>query len=173
MLAKDQANQPRPTILQLVKDPRLLLAFGFGSGMSRVIPGTMGTLAAIPFYLAMVDLGIVGYCLVVVISFMVGCYLCDVAAKKMGVHDHPGIVWDEFVGLWITFIAIDFSWSNLVAGFVLFRFFDMVKPWPIGWLDRQVHGGIGIMLDDVIAAVFAWACLYFLLYFDLLLWMPF
>jgi len=138
----------------------MLLAFGLGSGLSRIVPGTLGTLAAVPFYLLLIELPLEIYLVVVALSTFAGVYICGYAAKKLGVHDHGGIVWDEFVGFWITMIAVPHSWQWVVAGFVLFRIFDMVKPWPISWLDKHVHGGLGIMLDDVVAGMLALACLH-------------
>ncbi|HET8904121.1 MAG TPA: phosphatidylglycerophosphatase A, partial [Saccharospirillum sp.] len=101
---------------------------------------------------------------VVVASFIGGCYLCDRVSKDMGVHDHGGIVWDEFVGFWITMIAVPVSLWTVVLGFILFRVFDIIKPWPIGWLDNRVGGGVGIMIDDVIAGIFAGVILHVLVW---------
>jgi len=81
--------------------------------------------------------------------------LCGVTAKAQNCHDHRGIVWDEMVGYWLTMLYAPSHWVWMVVGFVLFRFFDIVKPWPIRWLDRRVHGGFGIMIDDILAAMFA------------------
>jgi phosphatidylglycerophosphatase A len=83
----------------------------------------------------------------------------------MGVHDHPGIVWDEFVGYWITMFAAPAGWLWIVIGFILFRFFDVLKPWPIAGLDKRVSGGMGIMIDDVMAGIYAAICLQVLAYF--------
>ncbi len=135
------------------------LAFGFGSGAAPKAPGTFGTLAAIPVFLLLAFLPLWAYLVVLVLAFALGVYLCGQASKDMGVHDHGGIVWDEFVGFWITMIALPVHWAWIIAGFVLFRFFDIIKPWPIGWLDKRVHGGLGIMIDDVIAGIFALAIL--------------
>jgi phosphatidylglycerophosphatase A len=144
----------------------MLLAFGFGSGLSRFVPGTLGTVAALPIYFLMAKLPLELYLLIVLLGTGLGVYLCDYAARTLGVHDHGGIVWDEFVGFWITMIALPYTWQWVLAGFVLFRFFDMVKPWPINWLDKHVHGGMGIMLDDVVAALMALVCLHgYRLYF--------
>jgi len=161
-----------PNFLSLLKQPIQLLALGFGSGLAPKAPGTFGTLAAIPFFLWLSSLSIENYILMLVITFSVGIVLCQRTADDLGVHDHPAIVWDEFVGVWIALIpllifevsGVEF-WLYLLLGFVLFRFFDIIKPWPIGWLDQKVHGGLGIMLDDVLAGIEAALCLYLLILF--------
>ncbi|EKO3514711.1 phosphatidylglycerophosphatase A [Vibrio fluvialis] len=140
-------------------NPWHLLATGFGSGLSPVVPGTMGTLASVPFYLLLAQLPLTLYIVVVIAASLIGIKICQVTSDNMQVHDHGSIVWDEFAGFWITMLIVPvlqlpvFEWKWLLAGFVLFRFFDMVKPWPIGWLDKRVHGGLGIMLDDLVAGV--------------------
>ncbi len=141
------------------RNPIHFLAFGFGSGAMPFAPGTFGTLAALPIYLLMVPLSLWAYLAVVLVMTLLGVWLCHVTSRDLGVHDHGGIVWDEIVGYLITMIAAPPGWQWIVAGFVLFRFFDIIKPWPIGWADRRVHGGLGIMLDDVLAAVLAWTVL--------------
>lgn len=135
------------------------LAFGLGSGAAPKAPGTFGTIAAIPFFFLLAPLPLWLYGAVVVFAFALGVYLCGQTSKDMGVHDHGGIVWDEFVGLWIALFAVPMHWAWILAGFALFRLFDILKPWPIGWLDKRVHGGLGIMIDDVIAGLFALAIL--------------
>lgn len=135
-------------------------AFGFGVGTAPKAPGTMGTLLALFALPAFSLLPLWGQLLWLVITTVVGIGLCDRAARELGVHDHPAIVWDEFVGLWIVFLAVPLSWSSMLVGFVLFRFFDIVKPWPIRWLDRHVKGGFGIMIDDIIAGIFALALMH-------------
>ncbi|WP_185234866.1 phosphatidylglycerophosphatase A family protein [Teredinibacter franksiae] len=157
-----------PSAKQLLRDPRLLLAFGFGSGMSPVVPGTMGTLIAVPIYLLMTLLPLPAYLAVVAIAAAIGIHLCGYASAKLGVHDHKGIVWDEFVGFWLTMVAVPVTWKTVLAGFVLFRLFDMVKPWPISWVDRKVHGGFGIMVDDVLAGIAAAVVLWLLLAYGML-----
>ena len=144
---------------QVLQSPVLWLAFGLGSGLSPKAPGTVGTLAAIPLYLLLAKLPLMGYALVVLFSFVVGCWLCGEAAKRLGVHDFGGIVWDEFVGYWLTMFAAPAGWLWVVVGFVLFRLFDIWKPWPIRVADKQVHSGLGIMLDDMLAGIYAWLCL--------------
>lgn len=129
-------------------------AFGFGSGLAPFAPGTFGTLAAIPLYLILVQLSWPMYAWLVFIAFVVGVRLCDVTGGRLGIHDYGGIVWDEFVGFWITLFLIPFSWQNVLLGFIAFRFFDIIKPWPIGWLDKKVSGGFGVMIDDVLAGLY-------------------
>jgi len=120
----------------------------------------MGTLVAIPFYLLLSRLELLPYLIVVGAGFLLGIYLCDKTSKALGVHDHSGIVWDELIGYWITMIAIPaVTWQWILAGFVLFRFFDIVKPWPVKIADRRVPGGFGIMFDDLLAGLYALACI--------------
>lgn len=144
-----------------MRNPWHLLATGFGSGLSPFIPGTVGSVAAIPFWWLMTFLPLQLYSLVVLVGISVGVYLCHRTARDMGVHDHGSIVWDEFIGMWITLMAIPVlnGWWVL-AGFVIFRIFDIWKPWPIRWFDKNVHGGMGIMVDDIIAGVVSAAVLY-------------
>ncbi|WP_458734498.1 phosphatidylglycerophosphatase A family protein [Zobellella taiwanensis] len=151
-------RKPELAALRL-SNPLHLLALGFGSGLSPVMPGTMGTLAAIPLYLLVRGLPLWAYLVLLVLGFLAGIKICEAATRAIGRHDHGAIVWDEIIGFGITMIAAPAGWGWLAAGFVLFRFFDIVKPWPIRWFDRRVHGGFGIMLDDVIAGLFALACL--------------
>lgn len=146
-------------------NPVHLLAFGFGSGVGPKAPGTWGTLVAVPIFLLMQDLSLPVYLGLVAVITVLGIWLCDVTAKDLGVHDHPGIVWDEIAGYLITMIAAPSGWLWLVIGFVLFRLFDILKPWPIRSIDEGVDGGLGIMLDDVLAGVMAFACLQLLAYF--------
>ncbi len=152
-------NSNSLTFKALVQNPNHFFAFGFGSGLAPKAPGTFGTLAAVPLYLLMQDWSLPVYLGAMLLAFLVGVYICDRSANALGVHDHPGIVWDEFVGYWITMAAAPAGWQWVLSGFVLFRLFDILKPWPIGWVDKKVDGGLGIMLDDVLAAVFAWILL--------------
>lgn len=138
----------------LLKDPVVFLATGFGSGLSPYAPGTIGTLVSLILFAVLKDTTWVLLALCV-IGFVAGIYLCGYTARKLGTHDHGGIVWDEFIGMWITLLWIPVSPLALLLGFVLFRLFDILKPWPIGFLDKRVQGGFGIMLDDVLAGLFA------------------
>ncbi len=156
------SNLPKPNF----KDPVHWLAFGLGSGLSPKAPGTMGTIAALPIYwFFLQDLSLAMYLLVLVLTSLIGIYLCDKTAKDLKVHDHGGIVFDEWVGMWITLLLVPQGWQWLLLAFVLFRFFDIVKPWPIKYFDEKVAGGLGIMLDDIVAGIIALGCLQAVAYF--------
>jgi len=129
------------------------IAFGFGSGLSPIVPGTFGTLAAIPLYYLLINLSPWWYLTCVILAFALGVKVCDTVSHELGVHDFSGIVWDEIVGFLITMFCVPTGILWVVAGFCLFRFFDIVKPGPITWVDEAVGGGLGIMLDDVAAAI--------------------
>ncbi len=144
-----------PTKPTPFKSPIQFLAFGFGSGLAPKAPGTFGTLAAVPIYWFIADWSAGWYAAFVIGTALLGIWICGAASRQLGVHDHGGIVWDEFVGYWITMWAIPVDWVWILAGFLVFRFYDVVKPWPIRALDRQVGGGFGIMVDDILAGVMA------------------
>ncbi|SEK23630.1 phosphatidylglycerophosphatase A family protein [Ectothiorhodospira marina] len=144
-----------PLARQILRDPVHFLAFGFGSGLSPKAPGTAGTVAAIPLFLLLQGLPLWSYLLITALVVAVGIWLCGESSRRLGVHDHPGIVWDEIAGFLITLIAAPAGWIWIIVGFALFRLFDILKPWPIGWLDKHLEGGIGIMLDDVLAGIYA------------------
>ena len=140
---------------KVLTNPVHFLAFGFGSGLAPIAPGTFGTLAAIPLFLLMQNLSLPIYLLITAIVSIVGIWICGKSSDMLGVHDHSGIVWDEFAGYFVTMIAAPTGWLWIIVGFALFRLFDIWKPWPISVLDKQVHGGLGIMVDDILAGVFA------------------
>jgi phosphatidylglycerophosphatase A len=146
-----------------MSNPILFLAFGFGSGLAKKMPGTMGTVAAIPVYLLLVQVNNGLYGVLTLLLTVVGIWICESAANKLGEHDFGGIVWDEIAGFLITMSLVSFSWIAVIEGFILFRIFDIFKPWPIKWVDQKVAGGFGIMLDDVLAGVAAAIILYFVL----------
>ena len=152
------------TVKPKLSDPIQLAAFGFGSGLSPWAPGTAGTIAALGVYWLIAPLPAWLYAIVVFAAAIFGIWLCDRASKALGVHDHPGIVWDEFVGLWIALWAVPVELPWIISGFVAFRFLDIVKPWPIGWLDRHTKGGFGIMIDDIAAGVVACLALHIALW---------
>lgn len=148
-------NRPERINLALLRHPQALLALGFGSGLAPVAPGTAGTLVAVPLYLLVQDLALPGYLIVVALAFLTGIPVCAWTARQLGVHDHPAIVWDEICGYLVTMIAAPTGWPWMLGGFVLFRLYDIAKPWPIRQCDRQIGGGLGIMLDDLLAGLFA------------------
>lgn len=141
------------TVLQHCRHPLVFLACGFGSGASPWAPGTAGTLVAVPVYLLLSHLDTLNYLAITTMMFLLGIYLCDRAAVRFGQHDHAAIVWDEIVGFLVTMSLLPPAWQWIVAGFIAFRLFDILKPWPISWLDRHVGGGLGIMLDDIAAGL--------------------
>jgi len=150
------SSLPKPSFT----NPIHMLAFGLGSGLSPKAPGTFGTVAALPIYWwLLADLAPWLFALIVIVSFVLGVYVCQKTSEDLGVHDHGGIVIDEWVGMWITLFLVPKGLIWMLLGFALFRFFDIVKPWPIKWLDQHVKGGFGIMIDDVLAGLMAWLVL--------------
>lgn len=139
--------------------PAHFLALGFGAGLSPRAPGTLGTLVALPFYFAMQGLAAPAYWALVAAFLLVGIWICGRAGRALGVHDHGGIVWDEIAAFLVVLPFAPASWWGYVLAFALFRLFDIWKPFPIGWLDARVRGGLGVMLDDVLAAGYAVLCL--------------
>ena len=136
------------------------LAFGLGSGLAPKAPGTWGTVAAMPLYLILSPLSVWAYLAVTAALFALGIWVCGRTARDLGLDDPSTIVWDEWVGLLVTLVLAPAGWGWLLVGFLLFRLFDILKPWPIGLLDRSIHGGLGIMLDDLAAGLMAWLVLH-------------
>ena len=147
------------------------LGLGLGSGLPRRAPGTWGTVGGLIIAIPLLSLGFIPFLILTILSCILGVWICGRTAELMQGHDDPHIVWDEWAGIWITLlplsymgIADDNFWQNMsqelsifaiVFAFILFRFFDIVKPPPIGWADKRVAGGLGIMLDDIIAGIMA------------------
>ena len=160
---------------RLMREPVHLIAFGFGSGLSPWAPGTFGTLIAIPIVLFVMQFGFAVHLAFAILAAIFGIYVCGESARRLGVHDHPGIVWDEITGFAVTMLTVPHSAGGgssivaagggsrqiywVLAGFALFRLLDIWKPWPIREADHSLSGGLGIMLDDVIAGIFAAAIL--------------
>jgi len=140
------------------------LAFGFGAGKAPVAPGTFGTLVGIAAYLLLQPLSALSYAVTVLALFALGVWLCQVTERDLKVHDHPGIVWDEIVGYLITMFMAPAGWAWIVAGFLLFRLFDIWKPFPIRQLERRIQGGFGNMLDDALAGLYSLAALQGIVY---------
>ncbi len=142
---------------QVFTNPVHFLAFGFGSGLAPWAPGTAGTLVGVALDALLRSAG-AEWSARLVIALLVsaaGIWICGASARKLGEHDHPGIVWDEIAGILLTLAIVPNGWRGVFFGFVLFRVFDILKPWPIRVIDRRVSGGLGIMLDDLLAALFA------------------
>ncbi|AMP90553.1 TPA: phosphatidylglycerophosphatase A [Legionella pneumophila] len=146
------------------QDPVYFIAFGFGSGLMSIAPGTWGTLAAIPLYLLMINAHWSIYLLWTALAFALGVWVSDRVTEDLGVHDYKGIVWDEVVGYLLTMFLAPKGISWMLIGFILFRIFDIWKPQPIRMIDQRVHGGLGIMLDDVLAAIPAWCIMQILVW---------
>jgi len=145
----------------VLKDPVHFLAFGFGTGLAPFAPGTFGSLPGLLLFWLTLDLGLYVQLGIAAVLAVAGIWLCGESARRIGVHDHGGIVWDEIVGMYVTLMLAPVTWQGFVAAFALFRVMDIVKPWPIRDLDHRIHGGLGIMLDDLVAALYALVLLAF------------
>ena len=142
----------------LLSHPAGWIASGFGSGLSPVAPGTAGSLAALLPWLLLRELPLPYYAIMLAAAFALGVWACGHAVSLLQSEDPQAAVWDEFVGQWLALaplVAVPPPWPAVVAGFILFRIFDIAKPWPVSWADRRVGGGLGVMLDDAIAGAFA------------------
>lgn len=164
------SKQKRNIQVKELKNPVVFIALGLGSGLAPKAPGTAGTLLAVPLYLAMQNMSLALYAAITVAITALGIWICSYTAKKLEVRDHPAIVIDEIAGFLITMFAVPTGWVWLVTGFILFRLFDILKPWPISWLDRNLKGGTGIMLDDVAAGLAASGLIHGYLYLSGVFW---
>ena len=155
------------------------LGIGLGSGLPRRAPGTWGTVGGLIVAIPLLSLGFVPFLVITILACFLGNAICGRTSELMGGHDNPHIVWDEWAGMWLTLLPLSYMgiangnfWQNIaqiptivaiIIAFILFRFFDIIKPPPIGWADKKVAGGLGIMLDDIIAGVMAaavWVIIY-------------
>ena len=150
----------KPTWREVFSDPVHLLAFGFGAGLSPVGPGTVGSLWGVALAVATPSLGLAWEVGIALLLCVTGVWICGASARRLGVHDSGGIVWDEIAGAYLVFLPLPRTWPWLAAGFVAFRILDIAKPWPIRELDHRLRGGTGIMLDDVVAGLIAAAVLW-------------
>ncbi len=134
---------------------------GLGSGLPKKAPGTWGTVGGLLVALPIMHLEFVGFLMITLLGCMVGSYICGKTSELMAVHDDPHIVFDEWVGVWIALLpvvylgqkAMPLAWISILLVFLLFRLFDILKPFPINWADKKVSGGFGIMLDDILAGI--------------------
>jgi phosphatidylglycerophosphatase A len=150
-----EQNYPR----SIWRNPIHFLAFGFGTGTIPFAPGTFGTLIAIPLYLVLTHFPLWLYGIILIIGFLFGCWICANTEHALNQKDPPGIVWDEIIGFWATMFAVPVGFFWIVLGFILFRLFDIWKPWLIRKADQKWQGGFGTMLDDILAAIPAWIIL--------------
>jgi phosphatidylglycerophosphatase A len=134
-----------------------LIASGAGSGLLPRAPGTFGTLAALLPWWGLSALPAWAYLLICAAVFMLGVWVSARLTREPGSEDPGWIVIDEWVGIWLALFLLPAGWLWVVAGFLLFRLFDIAKPWPVGWADRSLHGGLGVMLDDALAGLMALA----------------
>jgi phosphatidylglycerophosphatase A len=162
---------PLPTNASILDRIVYGLGIGLGSGLPRRAPGTWGSVGGLIVAIPLMSLGFVPFLIITLLSCVIGVWICGRTSNLMGGHDDPHIVWDEWAGIWITLLPFSYMGfrvdnlfqsslqgliiAALVIAFILFRFFDIIKPPPIGWADRKVAGGLGIMLDDIIAGVMA------------------
>ena len=141
--------------LAWLRDPGHFLALGGGSGLAPKAPGTAGSVVGVAVFLALAPLGVPVCLAALALMILVGVPLCGRTARALGVHDHPAIVWDEVTGVVLTLVCGSGTWISITVGFLLFRIFDIWKPWPVRWADGRVGGGLGVMLDDLLAALYA------------------
>lgn len=140
----------------LLAHPAGWIATALGAGLSPKAPGTAGSaVALIAWWFLLRGVPLSAYLAVLVVGFALGVWACEVSDRRLQMHDQGALVWDEVIGMWITLFAAPPQWWWMLAGFALFRLFDIWKPWPVSWADRRVHGGLGVMLDDVVAGVYA------------------
>ena len=170
---------PLPTTATMLDRLVYWLGIGLGSGLPRRAPGTWGTVGGLIVAIPLLSLGFVPFLIITILSCVIGNWICGRTSKLMGGHDNPHIVWDEWAGMWLTLLPLSYMgiadgnfWQNIaqsssvvaiIIAFILFRFFDIIKPPPIGWADKKVAGGLGIMLDDIIAGIMAaavWVIIY-------------
>lgn len=139
----------------VLTDPVNFLAFGFGTGLAPFAPGTFGSIPGLLLFWATLDFGLYVQLAVALALVVAGIWICGESARRIGVHDHGGIVWDEIAGMYLTLLLAPATLQGFLVAFLLFRVMDIVKPWPIRELDHRIHGGLGIMLDDLVAALYA------------------
>ncbi|QTS83689.1 phosphatidylglycerophosphatase A family protein [Coxiella endosymbiont of Amblyomma nuttalli] len=154
-------NVPR----SIWRSPLEFIACGFGIGAIPWVPGTFGTLVGVILYLLLSRLSLLIYCVVTLFLFILGVIISDITNQRFNTSDHSAVVWDEIVGFLIVMIAIPKTGYFILAGFFLFRIFDIWKPWPIQLLEKNLKGGLGVMIDDVIAALYTWIVLMIRVYF--------
>lgn len=158
-----QAKTNNVDLRRIWSHPLYFIASGFGAGLLPA-PGTFGTLVGVLIYLLIHTQPLLIYLGFVLFLNVIGIFLCAKMNNDFGTDDHPAAAWDEVAAFPIVMIAVPCTWYFIVLGFILFRIFDILKPEPIGWIDRHVHGGVGVMLDDMAAALIALGALHTFMY---------
>ena len=153
-----------PTLSLMLSSPTHLLSLGFGTGLAPIAPGTFGTLVGLPVYLLLTPMPLIAKLALYFVLFLIGCWLCGKTGDALGKHDHSAIVWDEIVAMAIVLEFTPVHWTWWIVAFLLFRLFDIFKPWPISLADNAhgngaVTGGFFVMLDDILAALYAIAAI--------------
>ncbi len=148
-----------PNLRFMLSHPLHFLSLGFGSGLAKVAPGTLGTLVGLPLFWLMASYSMSMQLLVIAMLFIMGIYFCEFTGKAIGVIDHGSIVWDEIVAIMLVLTFTPHQWQWWLVAFVLFRLFDIWKPYPIRQLEAKFKNGFGVMFDDLLAAIYAIICL--------------
>lgn len=157
----------QPTLKLLLSHPAHFCALGFGTGLAKKAPGTFGTIAGLPLFWLISGLNPYWQLGIITLLFLTGVYFCEKTGKALGISDHGSIVWDEIVAMMLVLTVTPYQWQWWLAAFILFRFFDIWKPAPIRQCDAMVKGGLGVMLDDLLAAIYAIISLKALLWIDI------
>ena len=144
-----------PSLKFLLQNPAHFFALGFGSGLAKKAPGTFGTIVGLPFYFLIAPFSLALKLSIISVLFLIGIYFCDVTGKALGVSDHGGIVWDEIVAMMLVLAFTPNQWQWWLVAFLLFRLFDIWKPFPIRQFDAKLKNGFGVMFDDLLAAIYA------------------
>lgn len=182
---------PLPANASMLDGVVYWLGIGLGSGLPRRAPGTWGTVGGLIVGVPLMSLGFIPFLVLTILSCLIGIWICGRTSELMKGHDDPHIVWDEWAGMWITLLPLSYIssymfpktedalsmllqpmfWGWLPTAFILFRVFDILKPPPIGWADRKVAGGLGVMLDDIIAGIMA-AVAWLVIFIGVMMFVP-
>ena len=148
-----------PNLKFMLQHPAHVLALGFGTGLAKKAPGTIGTILGLPFFWLMANQSILIQLSIISVLFVLGVYVCSITGKNLGVADHGGIVWDEIVAMMLVLTFTPLTALSWLVAFGLFRLFDIWKPFPIKQCDAKLKHGFGVMFDDLLAAIYAILCL--------------
>ena len=155
-------NQPNSKFL--LAHPAHFFGLGFGSGLAPKAPGTFGTLVGFPLFWLIFNYSFSTQLMIIAVLFLFGIYVCDKTGKDLGVSDHGAIVWDEIVSMMLVLVFVPHTWLGWLVAFLLFRLFDIWKPYPICYFDAKLKNGFGVMFDDLLAAIYAILVLKFIVW---------